>query len=144
MPTISDDYFLFLVIDRIFSFFPVFTVCDIWYITYMALFLMKNLYFRTNNFFMIIFLLSSYFHMHPITLLLEILGGRMHGLSPPQILGDRLPVPPKSPPMDLMTIEAFSSINGKWKLSSLQNSCQSSLRIAYLMPFEMVNFVVCN
>src|SRR6218665_1515828 len=40
------------------------------------------------------FLLSSYFATHPITLLLEILGRRMHGPSPPpQILGDRPPAP---------------------------------------------------
>src|SRR6218665_997040 len=49
------------------------------------------------------YLLISYFHTHPITLLLEILGGRMHRPSPPQILGDRPSSPPsKSPPMGLM------------------------------------------
>src|SRR6218665_3811727 len=33
------------------------------------------------------------------TLLLEILGGRMHGLSPPQTLGGPSPSPPRSPPL---------------------------------------------
>src|SRR6218665_896342 len=41
-----------------------------------------------------LFLLFSYFCAHPTTLLLKILGGRMHGSpSPPQTLGDRPPVP---------------------------------------------------
>ena len=49
----------------------------------MALFLTKNLYFRTKNSFMTPFLLSSYFHTHPIiTLLLEILGGGCIGHHP--------------------------------------------------------------
>src|SRR6218665_3592492 len=39
----------------------------------------KNLYLRTNFFFVTPFLLSSYFHTLPITLLLQILGGRIHG-----------------------------------------------------------------
>jgi len=46
--------------------------------------------------------LTSYFRTHPITLLLEILGGRMHGPSPHlNLFLGRLspPVPPKSPPM---------------------------------------------
>jgi len=38
--------------------------------------------FRTKNSFMTPFLLSSYFHTQLITLLHEILGGRMHGPSP--------------------------------------------------------------
>src|SRR6218665_4029467 len=46
------------------------------------------------------FSLCSYFHAHPTTLLLKILGGPMHGPSPPpQILGDRPPSPPRSPPL---------------------------------------------
>src|SRR6218665_1912801 len=40
------------------------------------------------------FLLFSYFPAHPTTLLLKILGGRMHGSSPHlKVLGDRPPVP---------------------------------------------------
>src|SRR6218665_1981885 len=41
-----------------------------------------------------IFLVSSYFASHPITVLLKILGGRMYGPSPTSHLGvDRPPVP---------------------------------------------------
>src|SRR6218665_1282956 len=40
------------------------------------------------------FLLCSSFRAHPTTLLLKIVGGPMHGPSPPQILGDRPPSPP--------------------------------------------------
>src|SRR6218665_4136427 len=60
----------------------------------MAFFFTKNLYFRTKHSFVTPFSLSSYFHTHPITLLLEILGGRMHEPSP-QIWGDRPPSRPK-------------------------------------------------
>src|SRR6218665_3857938 len=43
------------------------------------------------------FVLDSYFHAHPTTLLLKILGGPMHGLSPHlKLWGDR---PPQSPPL---------------------------------------------
>src|SRR6218665_3122472 len=56
----------------------------------MALVWTKNLYFRTQNSFMTPFLLSSYFHTHPLTLLLEILGERMHG-HPPQIFLGAVP-----------------------------------------------------
>src|SRR6218665_1622229 len=48
------------------------------------------------------FVFSSYFHTHPLglTLLLQILGGRMHGPSPcTSNFGGRPPVSPKSPPM---------------------------------------------
>src|SRR6218665_4203244 len=58
----------------------------------MALFFTKNLYFRKKNSFMTPFLHSLYFHTHPITLLLEILRGRMHGPSPHlKFWGDRPP-----------------------------------------------------
>ena len=49
------------------------------------------------------FLVSSYFTTHPITLLLEILGGRMHGPSPNLHFGGRPSSPPKSPPVHLYT-----------------------------------------
>src|SRR6218665_92320 len=65
------------------------------YITYMAIFFTKNLYFRKKSFISPFY--STYFNTHPITLLLEILGGQMHGPSPPQILGG----PPPSPPLSL-------------------------------------------
>ena len=44
------------------------------------------------------FSLCSYFHAHPTTLLLKILGGPMHGPSPHlKFGGDRPPVPPRFP-----------------------------------------------
>ena len=67
-------------------FLPLFTV---WHLIYniMALFFTKNLYFRKHSF-MTPFLLSSYFHTHPI--LLEILGdGCMGGPSHQSSLGLR-------------------------------------------------------
>src|SRR6218665_2771591 len=47
------------------------------------------------------FSLGSCFHAHSTTLLLKILGGPMHGRSPPpQIFwGARPPSPPRSPPL---------------------------------------------
>src|SRR6218665_697728 len=55
----------------------------------MTLFFTKNLYFRKIPP-LHLFLVSSYFATHPTTLLLEILGGRMHWPPPPKILeGDR-------------------------------------------------------
>src|SRR6218665_738075 len=63
-------------------------------ISFMALFFTKNLYFKRKNSFMKTFLLSSYFHTHPITLFLEILGRRMHGPSPHlKFLAGRPPAP---------------------------------------------------
>src|SRR6218665_247102 len=43
------------------------------------------------------FSLCSYFHAHPTTLLLKILGGPMHGPSPTSNFGG--PVPLRSPPL---------------------------------------------
>src|SRR6218665_488789 len=47
------------------------------------------------------FSLCSYFHAHPTTLLLKILGGtNAWAVPPPQILGGTVPpVPPRSPPL---------------------------------------------
>ena len=42
----------------------------------------KPLFISEKNSFMTLFLLCSYFRAHPTTLLLKILGGRMHGPSP--------------------------------------------------------------
>ena len=82
----------FLVIDRIFM-FCLSLLSEIWQITYMALFFTKNLYFRQK-------IPSWHFHTHPITLLLEILGRRMHGPSPTSNFGGTVsPSPSKSPPM---------------------------------------------
>jgi len=44
-------------------------------------------------------LLCSYFRAHSTTLLLKILGERMHGPTPPQIFWGPSPSPPRSPPM---------------------------------------------
>src|SRR6218665_821296 len=47
------------------------------------------------------FSLCSYFHAHPTTLLLKILGGPMHGSSPHlKFLGGPSPSPPRSPPLN--------------------------------------------
>ena len=47
-----------------------------------------------------LFLVSSYFASHPITVLLKILGGRMHGPSPTSnVFWGSSPSIPKSPPM---------------------------------------------
>ena len=59
---------------------------------YMTIFLTKTLDFRNK------FLLET-FASHPITVFFEILGGRMHGPSPPQILREPTPIPSKSPPV---------------------------------------------
>ena len=82
---ISYDHFL--VIDQVFQIFPftsqifrIFTMLNVVYDPFLT---------RKTP-----FLLCSYFRAQPRTLLLKILGGRMHGPSPPpQILGDR----PQSP-----------------------------------------------
>src|SRR6218665_1288503 len=104
MPKISDDFFshrpYFLCVC------PVFIkslLSHILYgpIPYIALSLRNDLYFRRTNSLVTPFLLSSYFHALPITLLLQILGGRIDGPSIPQILGDRPSSTPKSPPMIL-------------------------------------------
>src|SRR6218665_877191 len=50
-----------------------------------------------------------YFHTHPITLLLQILEGRIHGPSPHlKFWGDLPPVLPKSPPMHRSKIERIN------------------------------------
>ena len=66
----------------------------------MTLFFRKNLYFAKKLLRLTFFLTTSHFPAHPITQLLQILGGRMHGPSPNfKLWGDRAPSPPKSPPM---------------------------------------------
>src|SRR6218665_2651674 len=56
-----------------------------------------------------LFLLCSYFRAHPTTLLLKILGGRMHGRAPPQILdGTVPPSPPRSPPLLILSANTKS------------------------------------
>src|SRR6218665_869607 len=61
-------------------------------------------------------LFCSYFRAHPTTLLLKILGGRMHGLSPHlKFWGIVPPVSPRSPPL---TPLAQTKINIKPKPST--------------------------
>src|SRR6218665_1186947 len=57
------------------------------------------------------FLLFSYFRAHPTTLLLKILGGRMHGMStPPQTLGGPSPQsPPRFSPLTLCPIKTHQN-----------------------------------
>src|SRR6218665_3927507 len=68
-PCFSDFPYLFQI-------FPVFTLCDP--------FLHEKNHISENKFpdDTSFFLLCSYFSAHPTTLLLKILGGRMHGPSP--------------------------------------------------------------
>ena len=71
----------------------------------MALFFTKNLYFRTKNSFMTPFFTQFVLHTHPITLLFEIWGGRMHGPSPSKICGGPSPSPLRSPPIQTLADE---------------------------------------
>src|SRR6218665_3492196 len=88
----------------------------------MTLFLPKNLYFLTKHSFMTTFLVGSYFATHPITLLLKILGGRMHGPSPTSNLGGPSPhYPSKCPPM--LRSSNVTRCVGITKIVFLDKSC---------------------
>src|SRR6218665_1108491 len=97
---ISDDFFssstrfsrFSLSFPRI---FPIFTMLNVIYDP----FLPRKTTISEKNSFMTPFLLCSYFHAHPTTLLLKILGGRAWAVPPPQIWGDRPPSPSRSPPL---------------------------------------------
>ena len=80
----------------------------------MTLFLTKSLYFITKNSFISPFLVS--FPGHPLTLLLQILGGRMHGPFPYlKFWGRPSPQSPKSPPMQLHQLMRNNrGCNGGW------------------------------
>src|SRR6218665_3562325 len=54
-------------------------------------FLYEKALFQKKKSFMTPFLFSLYFHTHPITLLLDILGGRMHGPFPTKNFGGTVP-----------------------------------------------------
>src|SRR6218665_2044280 len=82
-PSLGDGRKFCLGSDSIFSVF----VCLYRYITYMTLFLTKNLLLKPV-------LVSSYFASHPITVLLKILEGRMHGPSPLIKFGGTVPQSP--------------------------------------------------
>src|SRR6218665_2851228 len=87
---IYDD--LFLVIDLVLRIFPFFSHI-------FRMFTMLNVVTissQKNHHFS----LFSYFHPHPTTLLLKMLGGPMHGPSPHLKFGGTVsPVPPRSPPL---------------------------------------------
>src|SRR6218665_363955 len=91
----SDD---FLVVDRIFSVLYMSLLSEILYVRY--IFITYNVALSSRTFPENTFLLSSYFRTHTITLLLQILGRRIHEPSPTSIFWkDRPPVPSKSPPV---------------------------------------------
>src|SRR6218665_2404124 len=70
-------------------------------------------------------LLSSYFYTHPITLLVEILGERMHGPSPTSnFSGGPSPIPSKSPPMDA-SIFCFESYKSHTRVCARACACTS-------------------
>src|SRR6218665_46316 len=75
------------------------------------------------------FSLCSYFHAHPTTLLLKILGGPMHGPSPHlKFWGDRPPSPPRSPPLVSCQNEEshfimYNETGDKLKRRCLTDSC---------------------
>ena len=74
---ISDD--LFLVIDQVFRIFPLFSLI---FRIFTLLDIVHNPCLTRKIPFFAFFLLFSYFRAHPTTLLLKILGARMHGPSP--------------------------------------------------------------
>src|SRR6218665_3168112 len=85
-----------------------------------------------------LFLLCSYFRAHPTTLLLQILGGRMHGPSPSQILGGPSPSPLWVSPSDWGT-DAWAVVHLKFfegtvsqSLLSLRPCCQCTNSYACL------------
>src|SRR6218665_1168239 len=96
-PNISDDLFFSHVLF-VFVCLYVSLQSEISYITYMTdcmtpFFLTKNLDFRQKYSSLTPFLVSPYNASHPVTALLKILGGRMHGPPPPQIGDGPSPFP---------------------------------------------------
>src|SRR6218665_3568015 len=89
---ISDDLFVIDLVFRIFPFFSQISVPLTRFNVVYDPFLTRTTTISEKNSFMTPFLLCSSFRAHPTTLLLKILGGRMHGPSPPpQILGGPSP-----------------------------------------------------
>jgi len=80
----------------VFCLSPVSTVWNLYITTYMALFLTKKPLFQKEILTWHLFLVCSYFVTHPRTLLLEIMGGRMHGPSPNSNFGGPSPQSPLS------------------------------------------------
>src|SRR6218665_1321050 len=89
----SRQKFLMTFFSQVFRISPFFSqifVSLLWQMSYMTLSSQEKHHF----------LLSSYFRAHPTTLLLKILGGRMHGSSPTSHFGGTVPpVLPRSPPL---------------------------------------------
>src|SRR6218665_3963860 len=79
--------------------FPRFSLSLLCYMSYMTLSSQENTLFQKIILLWHIFLLYSYFRALPTTLLLQLLGDGCMGRPPPQILGDRPPSPPRSPPL---------------------------------------------
>jgi len=94
----------FLVIDRILSFACLSCLKSDIYNIY-------DPFQRKYSSFTPIFLASSYFPTLPITLLLKIFGGRMHGPSPTSNFWGTIPRPPKSPPMSIPLKLDISPVN---------------------------------
>src|SRR6218665_2206968 len=84
------------------------------------------------------FSLCSYFHAHPTTLLIKILGGPMHGPSPqPQIFfgGTVPPVPPRSLPLSV-SVSSFSFfLSLSFRLSPLSISPSVCLSDSQFLPY---------
>src|SRR6218665_2281715 len=91
----KNSYDLFLVVHQVFRIFPFFSVSFAMFNVVYDPFLTRTTAISENNSFTTpFFLLCSYFRAHPTTLLLKILGARMHGPSPTSnFWGDR----PQSP-----------------------------------------------
>jgi len=86
------------------------------------------------------FLVSSYFATHPITLLLEILGGRMHWPSPHlKFWRDR---PHKSPPMPTIKYHLIMSLGG-WLLECFINGSPEQKFYSGLMKFGQMSQPSC-
>src|SRR6218665_3309443 len=101
-PKNSDDLFLvigqvFLIFTLSFQILRIFTVSNVVYDPFFT----RKTTISEENSLTTTFLLCSCFRAHPTTLLLKILWGPMHGPSPHLkfFLGDRPPVPPRSPPL---------------------------------------------
>src|SRR6218665_3800020 len=81
---------LFLVIAQVLGFSLYFLRCFVSFTMYYS---QEQPLFQKRIPLSHLFLLCSYFRAHPTTLLLKILGGRMHGPSPNSNLGAVPPVP---------------------------------------------------
>src|SRR6218665_1364324 len=139
---ISDD--LLLIIDQVFRIFfsqiiRIFTMLNVVYDP----FLTRTTTISEKNSFMTLFLLCSYFRTHPTTLLLKILGGRMHGPPPPQILGGPSPSPSRSPPLIPSSETLSNTIFSKsiWIFYTLSLCCIFKLSEHTQNAFKIVRWL---